>query len=121
MNEASNDVPTPTREQRHTAAASLERAHAIAQAGDYDRAWRLLAWCCRTDPANLIYRQALRRVVLVLAFAPHRQRAPGRWRSILARWRLGVKLPRAVKRGDWLAVLDIGEQLLRFDPWDEET
>src|SRR5258708_5019736 len=54
-------VPSPTPEQQRIVVGQFDRANQVVATGDYDYGVRLLQECCRIDPANLLYRQALRR------------------------------------------------------------
>src|SRR6266545_253079 len=57
-------LPPPTAEQRHVAALQFDRANDLIvkrTKRDLDYALQLLTSCCKIDPANLIYRKALRR------------------------------------------------------------
>src|SRR5438874_9942630 len=52
--------PTPSPEQRRVAAGQFERANQVITTGNHDYGIQLLLACCKLDPGNLIYRQALR-------------------------------------------------------------
>src|SRR5262245_31878777 len=61
---ADNDSPTLpplSPEQRQAAAAQFEKANQLIAGGNYEYGIQLLLSCCLLDPANLIYRQTLRR------------------------------------------------------------
>jgi tetratricopeptide (TPR) repeat protein len=110
-------LPSPNPEQRRTAAAQFDRAHQLLTKGQPEAAIRLLVRCCRVDPANLIYRQALR----------HAQRARLGHRANSSRFAgLMTWLPRRRLRGahaagDTLRVLEIAEEVLYLDPWNAEA
>src|SRR5262245_32419829 len=53
-------LPKLTVEQRRAATGQFERANQVLKAGDHDYGLQLLLDCCKIDPANLIYRRALR-------------------------------------------------------------
>ena len=55
-------LPPPTAEQRRAAAGQFERANQVVATGNFDYGIGLLLTCCKLDPGNLIYRQALRRM-----------------------------------------------------------
>ena len=57
----SNALPSPSGEHRRVAAGQFERANQVIATGNYDYGIQLLITCCKLDPANLIYRQALRK------------------------------------------------------------
>jgi thioredoxin-like negative regulator of GroEL len=110
----SASLPSPTPEPRRQAAASFDRANQWITAGQWSPALALLLLCCRLDPANLIYRQALRGAQK----ARYRHHPPGarfgRLRTLLAR----VRFRAAWKAGDWVKVLEWGEDILLLCPWD---
>src|SRR5437879_4793793 len=54
-------VPRPSPEHRRVAAGQFERANQVIASGNFDYGIQLLVTCCKLDPANLIYRQALRK------------------------------------------------------------
>src|SRR5262249_49415096 len=61
-NDTPPSLPAPSPEHRRVAAGQFEHANqVIAAHQNYDYGIRLLLSCCKLDPANLIYRQALRR------------------------------------------------------------
>src|SRR5262249_38968276 len=80
----------PTPDQRRAAAARYDRANAWLVARRPDRALPLLLECCRLDPANLIYRRALR--------VAQRDRGPGRGLRALGRGALARRRVRAAWR-----------------------
>src|SRR6266446_1598762 len=88
-------LPSPSPEHRRVATGQFERANQVIASGDYDYGIRLLLSCCKLDPANLVYRQKLRRTQKL------------KYNNNL--------------RGDWLAVLEHGEQVLVRNPWDVGT
>src|SRR5206468_5854853 len=51
----------PSPEQRRAAAGQFERANQVIATGNFDYGIQLLLSCCKFDPGNLIYRQALRK------------------------------------------------------------
>ena len=54
------DSGVATPQQRRAAAGQFERAREVLAVGDSDYARHLLMSCCKLDPTNLRYRQALR-------------------------------------------------------------
>jgi tetratricopeptide (TPR) repeat protein len=111
---APSPVPALTPEHRRIAAERFERANQLLVSGNFDYVIQLLLPCCKLDPANLIYRQALRRA----------QRAKfknNRRGSRLARiTNSGAKgrLKAAKRAGEHLLVLEHGEEALGRNPWD---
>ncbi|MBV9122442.1 MAG: hypothetical protein JO112_03640, partial [Planctomycetes bacterium] len=79
-----------------------------------DKALTLLLQCCRLDPANLIYRQALRGV--------QKSRYPKNLRGARFSWLRTLparaRLRGALKAGAWVKVLEHGEEILVLNPWD---
>src|SRR4051812_17990425 len=53
-------LPALSPERRRIAAGKFERANQVALTGNHDYAIKLLLECCQIDPANLLYRKALR-------------------------------------------------------------
>src|SRR5262249_31878374 len=66
------------------------------------------------DPANLLYRQALRRTEK----AKYRNNLRGSWLSWLTTWPARARLKAAKSAGKHLEVLEHGEQVLMRKPWD---
>src|SRR5262245_53800926 len=54
-------LPPLTPEHHRIAAEQFQRANQILDSGNYDYAIQLLLACCKLEPANLIYRKALRK------------------------------------------------------------
>jgi tetratricopeptide (TPR) repeat protein len=106
----------PNPEQRRLAAERFERATQAAAAGRHDEAIQLLLTCCQLDPANLIYRQALR----CTERAKDHNR-PGRRLALLAWLITRAKLRAARRKGAHRQVLDLGEQVLVHNPWHAQT
>ncbi|MFQ3592964.1 MAG: tetratricopeptide repeat protein, partial [Gemmataceae bacterium] len=101
-------------EQRRAAASCFERASDVMATGDNAHAVGLLLECCRLDPANLLYRQTLRRA----ARARYRQNGRGRWLAWLWNWPLRLRLSRAVAANRPTEVLRLAECILANNPWD---
>jgi tetratricopeptide (TPR) repeat protein len=113
----SSALPRLTAEQRVAAAKQFERANQVLAAGDYDYAAQLLFNCCRIDPGNATYRQALRQT------QKQKHKHNGRGQNFAfavtlpAKWRLR----RALRRGDPQAALEQAELVLMRNPWDKGT
>jgi tetratricopeptide (TPR) repeat protein len=107
-------LPSPTPEHRRVAAGQFERANQVIATGDFDYGIRLLLSCCKLDPANLIYRQALRRT--------QKRKYNNNMRGSLFAWLLTMparaRITKALVGHDYLAVLDLGERVLTRNPWD---
>jgi tetratricopeptide (TPR) repeat protein len=110
-------LPSPSPEHRRAAAGQFERANQVVATGNYDYGIRLLLSCCRLDPANLVYRQALRRTEK----ARYRNNLRGSWLACLTTWAPRLRVKEALRRLDYLRVLEHGEQVLVRNPWDVGT
>jgi len=108
------DVPSPTPEQRRVAAGQFERANQVVATGDFDYGIMLLLGCCKIDPANLLYRQALRRAEK----AKYRNNLRGSWLAWLWSWPVRARLKAARSGRRPLEVLELGERILTRNPWD---
>jgi tetratricopeptide (TPR) repeat protein len=107
-------VPALAPEHRRIAAESFERANQVLASGNFDYVIQLLLPCCKLDPANLIYRQALRRAQRAKYNNNKRGSRLARIINSAAKGRL-----KAAKRaGDHLKVLEHGEDALGRNPWD---
>ena len=105
---------SPSPEQRRQAALHFDRGNQLVATGQGAAGVRLLIDCCRLDPANLLYRQALRRAQK--AHFGHRRRAG--WFAWLRSWPLRARLRVARRAGRYVQMLRIGERILCRDPWD---
>ena len=110
----SRDPTTPSAEQRQAAASLFARAAQVVAGGDFAHATRLLADCCRLDPANLLYRQALRRA----ARSRYRNNGRGHWLAWLLNWPRRLVLLRAVASGRHHDAMRAAEAVLANNPWD---
>src|SRR3974390_1551597 len=54
-------LPTLSAEHRRVAAERFDRANQVVAAGEFDYGIQLLLTCCKLDPANMLFRQTLRR------------------------------------------------------------
>ncbi len=117
MAQDSSSVPAPSPEHRKIAAGQFERANQVVAGGDYDYGIRLLLSCCEFDPANLIYRQALRRTQKL----KHKNNLRGSRLAWLTTARTRSKVRRALSGKDFVAVLNLGEQVLTRNPWEVGT
>jgi tetratricopeptide (TPR) repeat protein len=117
MAENSPNVPPPSAEHRRIAAAQYERANQVITTGNYDYGIRLLLSCCKLDPANLIYRQALRRTEKT----KYQNNLRGSRLAGLTSVGTKAKLKAAKRTGDYLKVLEHGESILTGNPWDVGT
>jgi Tfp pilus assembly protein PilF len=107
-------LPPPSPEHRKVAAGQFERANQVIATGNYDYGVGLLISCCRLDPANLIYRQALRRTEKT----KFKNNMRGSWHARVSALPLRTKLKSALRAREYIKALDLGEQILVRNPWD---
>src|SRR5262245_28702913 len=110
-------VPQPTPEQHRVAAGQFERANQVLSTGNHDYAIQLLLGCCKLDPSNLIYRQALRRAEKI-KFGDNLR---GSRLAFLTNPGAKTKLKGAKASRNYVRVLEIGEEILTRNPWDTGT
>jgi tetratricopeptide (TPR) repeat protein len=113
----SSSLTAPSAEQRRVAAGQFERANQVIATGNYDYGIQLLMTCCKLDPANLIYRQALRKTEKV----KFKNNLRGSRMAFLTNSPAKTKLKAAKAAGDYLKVLEYGEEVLLRNPWDAGT
>jgi tetratricopeptide (TPR) repeat protein len=114
---AGNDlpkIPMPSPEQRRVAAGQFERANQVIATGNFDYGMQLLLTCCKLDPGNLIYRQALRKTEK----AKFNNNLRGSRLAFLTTSTSRTKLKAAKASRDYLKVLEHGEAVLMRNPWD---
>ena len=110
-------VPTPSPDQRRVAAENFARAQQVRQTGNHDYAIDLLTTCCRIDPGNVQFRQALRKTQK----EKYGNDLKGSKFAFLTTPRIKAKLKTAKAGRDYLKVLEVGEQILTRNPWDKGT
>lgn len=110
----SSVLPPPNPEQRRVAAGQFERANQVIATGNYDYGIRLLLNCCKIDPANLIYRQTLRRTEKT----KYKNNLHGSRFAWLTVWPARARVKAAKQAGDYLRVIDHCEEILTRNPWD---
>jgi tetratricopeptide (TPR) repeat protein len=112
--EASGSEGTPSRgADGRPAAGIFEHARAILRAGNHEYACQLLRNCCRLEPGNVAYRQALRR-----ALKGQFPDGEGGWLRRLGVWAARARLLLASRAGLHHRVLDYGEEVLAREPRD---
>src|SRR5262249_40528746 len=82
--------------------------------GNFDYAIRLLQNCCKLDPANLIYRRALRRTQK----AKYGNNERGGRFALLTSAAARLRLKAARRARDPVKVLEHAEDILDRNPWD---
>src|SRR5262245_10141754 len=107
----------PSPEHRRIAAERFEHARRAITTDNHDYAVQLLLTCCKLDPANLIYRQELRRTQK----AKYKNNLRGGTFAFLTTAKPKAKLKAAKRARDYLKVLEHGEQVLSRNPWDVGT
>jgi tetratricopeptide (TPR) repeat protein len=107
-------LPPPSPERRRVAVGQFEHANQAARQGQFDYALRMLCTCCALDPANLVYRQALRRT----AKAKYRNNLRGGWLAWLTTWPVRARLKAALRTRDFLKAMELAEHVLAHNPWD---
>ncbi len=105
---------TPNPEQRRVAAGQFARANQVIASSNFDYAIQLLLTCCRLDPANLVYRQTLR----ATARAKYKNNMHGSRLALAKTWSARAGLKAALGGRDHLKVLEYGERILAYNPWD---
>jgi tetratricopeptide (TPR) repeat protein len=117
MAPVASNVPSPSPEHRRIAAGQFERANQVVAAGDYDYGIRLLLSCCKLDPANLVFRQTLRRVQKL----KYRNNLRGSWFAWLTTAPAKARVRKRMMAKDYLAVLEVVEHVLTRNPWHVRT
>src|SRR2546422_4837160 len=95
-------LPSPSPEHRRVAVGQFERANQVIATGNHDYGIQLLLTCCKLDPANLIYRQALRRTEKV----KFKNNLRGSRLAFLSNSTVRAKLKAAKGSRDYLKVLE---------------
>src|SRR5437868_4031881 len=115
--QSSPKVPRLTHEQRVASAGQFERANQVLNTGNLEYGMQLLLNCCKIDPANPTYRQALRQAQK----AKYKNNLTGQNLAFLTTLRAKVKVKTASKRGEYLKLLEFAEDVLMRNPWDVGT
>ena len=117
MADRSRTVPSPTPEQRRVTAENFERARQVIQTGNFDYAIQLLLLCCKLDPANFPFRQALRKAQK----EKYGNNLRGSRFAFFSTPRFKAKVKTAKAQGDYVKVLEHAEAVLSRNPWDSGT
>ena len=110
-----NTLPPVTSETRRITAERFERANQVVATGDFDYAIQLLLTCCKLDPANLLFRQTLRRTQK----AKYKNNMRGSRFALITTARSRTRIKVAKRSQEWLKVLETGEEVLTSNPWDQ--
>jgi tetratricopeptide (TPR) repeat protein len=110
-------LPEPNPEQRRIATERFERANQVVATGDYDYGVQLLLTCCKLDPTNLVYRQTHRRTQK----AKFKNNMRGSRFAMISSSAAKARIKAAKRSGDYLKVLEQGEEVLVRNPWDLGT
>lgn len=108
------NLPPINAEHRRVAVGKYERANQVVATGNFDYGIHLLLDCCKIDPSNLGYRQALRRTEK----AKYRNNLRGSLFARLTSWPIRARMKTALRARDYLKVLEYGERILMRNPWD---
>jgi hypothetical protein len=105
-------LPAPSSDHLRIAAGQFERANQVVASEDFEYGIRLLLTCCKLDPANVVYRQALRQSQRT------RFERSGRagWLTWLTTLWPRLQVRAAVRSQEHLKVLERGELVLSRDP-----
>ncbi len=109
-----SSLPLVSAEKRRVAIAQFERANQVIAKGDLDYAIQLLLNCCRLDPGNFPYRNALRQAEKNKYQNNLRGSPMVGVATFLTRRRMGG----AMRKKDYRKVLEYGEEVLLHNPWD---
>ena len=117
MPHRSRTVSSPTPDQRRIASENFERARQVLLTGNFDYAIQLLLLCCKLDPANFQFRQALRKSQKE-KYGNNLRGSPFAFFST-PRFKAKVKTSKA--QGDYVKVLEHAEGVFSRNPWDLGT
>lgn len=107
-------LPSLTAEQRRIANDNFDRARQVIAGGNFDYGIELLLTCCRLDPGNLQYRQALRKAQK----DKYGNNGRGSWFAFLSTPRHKARMKGAKASGDYRRAIEHGEAVLCRNPWD---
>jgi len=107
-------LPPPSPEHRRVAAGQFEHANRVIASGNHDYGIRLLLSCCKLDPANLTFRQHLRRTQKL----KWRNNLRGSLLAWLTTLPARARVRSALAARDYVRVLEAGEAVLCKNPWD---
>ena len=117
MADRSRSVPSPTPDQRRVASENFERARQVLQTGNHDYGIQLLLLCCKLDPANFPFRQALRKAQK----EKYGNNLRGSRFAFFSTPRFKAKVKTSKAQGDYVKVLEHAEGVFSRNPWDMGT
>ena len=117
MADRSRSVPSPTPDQRRVAAENFERARQVLQTGNFDYGIQMLLLCCKLDPANFPFRQALRKAQK----EKYGNNLRGSRFAFFSTPRFKAKVKTSKAQGDYVRVLEHAEAVFSRNPWDLGT
>jgi serine/threonine protein kinase len=107
-------LPNPTPNQYRVAVGQFEKGSEAIANGNYDYGIPLLMSCCTLDPANLRYRQKLRRA----GQAAHASHVRLHISASVVDWILKARIKAAMHTHAYGKVLEMCEQILVHEPND---
>ena len=107
-------LPPVSPEHRRAAVGQFERANQVIASGNHDYGIQLLLSCCKLDPGNMTYRQALRRTEKT----KFKNNMRGSAFSLLTTSPARARIKSAKRARNYLLVLEHGEDILTKNPWD---
>jgi Flp pilus assembly protein TadD len=110
-------LPPLTPEHHRIAAEQFQRANQVLANGNHDYAIQLLLTCCKLEPANLVFRKALRQTQK----AKFKNNLRGSTFSKLTTSAGKARIMAARRAKDYLKVLETGEEILSQNPWDTKV
>jgi tetratricopeptide (TPR) repeat protein len=105
----------PSEEEQNLAKTHFQYAHRAATGGNYDLAIQFLRSSCKLAPANLAYRQALRKAQK----AKYKNNRRGSVLAPLTTLLDRLRMRGAAAREDHRRVLECAEAILARNPWDK--
>jgi tetratricopeptide (TPR) repeat protein len=107
------EVPKLTPEARANVVKLFGRAKQVGATGNLDYTIELLIDCCKRDPANLGFRQELRKIEK----KKYNDNKKGKPLAPLTTLFTAIKLKTANARKKYLAVIDMAEDVFQQNPW----
>jgi tetratricopeptide (TPR) repeat protein len=109
----SESLPKLNPEQRQAIAKLFLRAKQVLSTGNLDYAITLLIDCCKRDPANIPYRQELRKTEKL----KYKDNKKGKALAFFSTWRPSVRMETFAKTRNPLKAIEAAEEILKHNPW----